>query len=189
MQKNRMIIGAVALVAVAMVFAGIGYAVTYTGQTNSTSPADVNYIKVDLPGGDGYTSYTGADQHLYYNTKTTGPSAYQSKLLSGFEIKYKIAITEVPADNDTVNLTAAFPSLTITGAQAPVWSYSTDGTEYTTWSDGAVPKEVSLSSGSATVYVKLTVTPVTEDDGWVSGLPNTSIANINVGFTVSKTVA
>lgn len=187
MEKKRMIIGAVALVAVAMVFAGIGYAVAYTGQTESTTPADVNYVKVDLLSGDGYTTYTGADQHLYYNTKTTAADTYQSKLLSGFEIKYKIQITEEPAATDDVSLTASFPSLTITGAQTPAWSYSTDGETYTAWNGAA--KTVNLTSGTATVYVKLTVTPVTEDEGWVPGLPSTTIANINVGFTVSKTVA
>ncbi len=77
MEKSRMIIGAVAIVAIGMVFAGVGYAVIeYTGTaTNTDNTSSSEFITTEL------TSYSGFLSGIYtVDTENNGTNVTLSNL-------------------------------------------------------------------------------------------------------------
>jgi len=85
MQKNRMIIGAVALVAIGMIFAGVGYALTYTGTvSNSGNTGNGEYITVDL--GNDAANYSQFIKGVYtLNSSTAWVDSAAKVTFSGLQ--------------------------------------------------------------------------------------------------------
>lgn len=171
MQKNRMIIGAVALVAIAMVFAGVGYAVTYKGEVSSTGEStEVKDVVLTL----GNEEYVGTTHTLQYDTiNTAGTVKYYLQTESEFSITYHIHIAAVPTSTASVNLVATPLDLTIAGATIG-WTLNGD-----TWTGTST--SITLTSGAADVTV---VMSVTKDPNGTTDVP-ASVASFGVKFTAT----
>ncbi len=182
MQKNRMIIGAVALVAVSMVFAGVGYAAftgDYTGTTSSSSDTSVNYVTVALGAGQ----YT-VPLALYYDTSNSaGTITYTLK--EGCETVYDVTITAVPNTTASASFTVATdPNPTVIPGGTLSFQYKLAGGNWTDYS-GAV--NVTLTSGSATLQVKVIATP-----GEAIVVPTgtaPAASQVAISFVATETVA
>ena len=141
-----MIIGAVALVAIGLVFAGVGYAYTYTGTVNNTTnTSDGEYITVDL--GSTAANYSGFVSGVYTLNSSTA-----------WNDGAKVTFSALKKDGTLVEN----PDTDMFKWENSTLAFADTASGYTSTQAGSMAVHIHQSTGATLTPVKLTI----------SGLPD-----------------